>query len=156
MSAGNCTHAISFNADIWGIGVRTAVYIQNLAGFIPAISALRDGEVASYELAAIETQSTTILITAFALVISAIVQARIHKLTIFDGNIILSLSWMNNTNTFIYFLLYVLQRAQAGPQNISSWWMDVKDWFAARITFADDESEESLGELYNVVSYVQR
>ncbi|KAJ7029881.1 hypothetical protein C8F04DRAFT_907603, partial [Mycena alexandri] len=100
--------------DISGIGVRTAIYIQNLLGFIPAISALWDGEVASYELEAIETESTTILITAFALLIATIVQGRIARLTMFHGNIILGLSWMNNTNMFIYFLLYIQRRSQLG------------------------------------------
>jgi hypothetical protein len=61
------------NPDIAGIGVRAAIYLQNLLGFIPAISALWDGEVAPYELEAVETQSTTILITAFGIVISAMV-----------------------------------------------------------------------------------
>ncbi|KAJ7756622.1 hypothetical protein B0H16DRAFT_1253440, partial [Mycena metata] len=101
--------------DIPGIGVRTATYIQNLLGFIPAISALWDGEVASYELEAIETESMTILITAFALLIATIVQARISRLTMFHANIILGLSWMNNTNMFIYLLLYIQKRSQLGP-----------------------------------------
>ncbi|KAJ7660988.1 hypothetical protein B0H17DRAFT_912486, partial [Mycena rosella] len=90
--------------DISGIGVRVAIYAQNLLSFIPAVWALWDGNVSDYELESVETQSTTILITAFAILISAIVEARTVGLSNFHASIVLSLSWMNNTNTFIYFL----------------------------------------------------
>ncbi|KAJ6505762.1 hypothetical protein C8R47DRAFT_931405, partial [Mycena vitilis] len=118
--------------DISGIGVRAAIYAQNLLSFIPAISALWDGEVAPYELEAVKDQSTTILITAFGILISAIVQATTLGLSNFHASIILSLSWMNNTNTFIYFLLYVQHRSQLGPQQIRtdvvSWIRHIKKW----------------------------
>jgi hypothetical protein len=97
-----CT--IPADPDISGIGVRVAIYAQNLLSFVPAIWALWDGDVSDYELESIETQSTTILITAFAILISAMVQARTAGLTNFHATIVLDLSWMNNTNTFIYFL----------------------------------------------------
>ncbi|KAJ7479306.1 hypothetical protein FB451DRAFT_1005252, partial [Mycena latifolia] len=106
--------------DISGIGVRLAIYIQNMLSFIPAVSALWDGHVTSYELESVETQTTTILITAFAILISAMVQAQTTALANFHASIILSLSWMNNTNTFIYFLLYVQYKSQAGPQHVKS------------------------------------
>ncbi|KAJ7922497.1 hypothetical protein B0H13DRAFT_1517395, partial [Mycena leptocephala] len=106
--------------DISGIGVRAAIYIQNLLSFVPAISALWDGEVASYELESVETQTTTILITAFGILISAMVQARTIGLASFHASIILNLSWMDNTNTFIYFLLYVQYKSQVGPQHTKS------------------------------------
>ncbi|KAJ7048546.1 hypothetical protein C8F01DRAFT_955564, partial [Mycena amicta] len=110
--------------DISGIGVRAAIYIQNILSFIPAISALWDGEVAQYELEAVETQATTILITAFAILISAMVQAQAPRsllpVSAFYANIVLNLCWMNNTNTFIYLLLYIQQRSQLGPRQIWS------------------------------------
>ncbi|KAJ6559742.1 hypothetical protein B0H19DRAFT_945256, partial [Mycena capillaripes] len=112
--------------EISGIGVRAAIYAQNLLSFIPAISALSDGEVAPYELEAVKDQSTTILITAFGILISAMVQAQTLGLPNFHANIILNLSWMNNTNTFIYFLLYVQHKSQLGPQQIKS---DLTSWF---------------------------
>jgi hypothetical protein len=41
------------------------------------------------------------------------------------ATIVLSLSWMNNTNTFIYFLLYIQHKSQLGEEQIkptvSSW-----------------------------------
>ncbi|KAJ7164314.1 hypothetical protein C8R46DRAFT_860923, partial [Mycena filopes] len=102
------------NPDVSGIGVRTAIYIQNLLGFIPAISALWDGEVTSYELDAIETESTTIFITAFAILLTTMLEAHGSKFTAFHASVVLSLSWMNNINTFIYLLLYVQKRSQLG------------------------------------------
>jgi len=98
--------AIPSNPDIVGIGVRTAIYAQNLFSFVPAIWAIWDKKVDIYELEAVETQSTTILITAFAIIISAVIQALSSGLTNFHAIIILNLSWMNNTNTFIWFLLF--------------------------------------------------
>ncbi|KAF5360823.1 hypothetical protein D9756_004570 [Leucocoprinus leucothites] len=94
------------NPDTSGIGVRTAIYAQNLLSFIPAIFALQDGKVTPLELEALETQSTTILITAFAILLSVIVQVLQRGLTNYHAAIILNLSWMNNTNLFIYFILY--------------------------------------------------
>ncbi|KAJ6545349.1 hypothetical protein B0H19DRAFT_1167477, partial [Mycena capillaripes] len=47
--------------DISGIGVRVAIYAQNLLSFVPVIGVLRDREVSLYELETVETQSTTIL-----------------------------------------------------------------------------------------------
>ncbi|KAJ7346108.1 hypothetical protein DFH08DRAFT_870547 [Mycena albidolilacea] len=112
--------------EISGLGVRVAIYAQNLLSFIPAISALSDGEVAPYELDAVKDQSTTILITAFGILISAMVQAQTIGLPNFHANIVLNLSWMNNTNAFIYFLLYVQHKSQLGPQRIKA---GLTSWF---------------------------
>ncbi|KAF5363917.1 hypothetical protein D9756_000007 [Leucocoprinus leucothites] len=94
------------NPDISGIGVRTAIYAQNILSFVPAFFALKDRKVTPLELEALETQSTNILITAFAILLSVIIQALQHGLTNYHAAIILNLSWMNNTNLFIYLLLY--------------------------------------------------
>ncbi|KAJ7839232.1 hypothetical protein B0H14DRAFT_2203572, partial [Mycena olivaceomarginata] len=93
------------------------IYSQNLLSFIPVVWALWDGEVSEYELESIETQSTTILITTFAILISAMVQAT-RRLSSFHASIVPNLSWMNNTNTFIYFLLYVQHKTQPRPSHI--------------------------------------
>ncbi|KAJ7200911.1 hypothetical protein B0H12DRAFT_1036608, partial [Mycena haematopus] len=136
---------ITSNPDISGIGVRAAIYIQSLLGFVPAISALWDGEVAQYELEAVETQSSTILITAFAILISAMVQAKALRVELpvstFYANIVLNLSWMTNTNTFIYFLLYIQQRSQLGPRQIRSdlfsAWKHLKSYFSGGVSSAE-------------------
>ncbi|KAJ7208792.1 hypothetical protein C8J57DRAFT_1018674, partial [Mycena rebaudengoi] len=108
--------------DISGIGVRAAIYIQNLLSFFPAIGFLWDREVSPFELEAVESQSTTILITAFAILTSAMVDARTIGLSTLHANIILGLSWMNNTNTFIYFLLYVQHKSQDGRGQVHRSW----------------------------------
>ncbi|KAF5311676.1 hypothetical protein D9611_009544 [Ephemerocybe angulata] len=100
------------NPDISGVGVRSAIYSQNLLCFIPAFWALVDGRVTRDELDAAETQTTTNLVLAFAILVSSIVQAQTLGLTSYHANIVLSMSWMNNTNTFIYFLLYVQHKSQ--------------------------------------------
>ncbi|KAG6876025.1 hypothetical protein C0993_006186, partial [Termitomyces sp. T159_Od127] len=107
------------NPDISGIGVRTAIYAQNLLSFIPALLALRDGKVTHTELESLETQSMTILITAFAILVSTIIQALTpNGITNFHGTIILNLSWMNNTNLSIYLLLYVQHRANLSMEEL--------------------------------------
>ncbi|KAF9525296.1 hypothetical protein CPB83DRAFT_558160, partial [Crepidotus variabilis] len=121
--AGRCILA---NPDISGIGVRTAIYAQNLLSFGPAIWALWDGKVSVGELDSVETQSMTILITAFAILVSAIVQALTLGLSNFHVSIILDLSWMNNTSTFIYFLLYIRHKTQARDESQETEPMDLK------------------------------
>ncbi|KAH8823778.1 hypothetical protein DL96DRAFT_1532133, partial [Flagelloscypha sp. PMI_526] len=93
--------------DIIGIGVRISTYAQNILSFVPALWALWDCKVERFELESVEKQSTTILITAFAILLSAVVQGVTLGLTNFHATIILNLSWMNNTNTFIWFILLV-------------------------------------------------
>ncbi|KAH8101576.1 hypothetical protein BXZ70DRAFT_867168, partial [Cristinia sonorae] len=119
--------------NISGIGVRAAIYIQNLMCFIPAIWALWDGEVSPYELESAETQSTTNLIIAFAILISTIVRATSSDLSNYHATIVLDLSWMDNTNAFIYFLLYVQHKSQPGPERIepkwSAWYQHVREKF---------------------------
>jgi hypothetical protein len=116
---------IPADPDISGIGVRVAIYVQNLLSFIPVIGVLRDKEVSVNELESVESQSTTILITAFAILTSAMVETQTTGLSVFHANIILNLSWMNNTNTFIYFLLYIHYRSQRGPTHIK---LDGNSW----------------------------
>ncbi|KAF5345584.1 hypothetical protein D9756_011055 [Leucocoprinus leucothites] len=70
-------------------------------------SGIGDGKVTLVELEALETQSTTILITVFAILLLVIIQALQCGLMNYHAAIILDLSWMNNTNLFIYFFLYV-------------------------------------------------
>jgi hypothetical protein len=129
---------IPANPDISGYGIRVAIYIQNLLSFIPAFYALLDGKISEKELEVVEKQSTTILITAFAVLISAMVQAATFGLYSFHTSIILSLSWMNNTNTFIYFLLYIHHKidSELGDKRVvprwSAWFYHVLNPFGMR------------------------
>ncbi|KAF6762401.1 hypothetical protein DFP72DRAFT_557633 [Ephemerocybe angulata] len=111
MLAGSCI--IPGNPDIAGVGVRIAIYVQNLLCFFPAFWALVDGKVTETELESAETQATTNLVLAFAILISSMVQATTLGLTSYHASIVLNMSWMNNTNAFIYFLLYVQHKSQA-------------------------------------------
>jgi hypothetical protein len=117
---------IPADPDVSGIGVRIAIYVQNLLSFVPAVWALlNDGHVSEAELESVETQSMTILITAFAILVTAMVEAQRSGLSNYHASVVLSLSWMNNTNTFIYFILYVHHKThhrvdQVKPQ-FSAW-----------------------------------
>ncbi|KAJ7756706.1 hypothetical protein B0H16DRAFT_689047 [Mycena metata] len=97
------------NTDISGIGVRTATYAQNILSFVPAFLALLDKKISNEELDSLEGQSTTILLSAFALLIAAFIEAknRTNGLDNYHTTIVLNLSWMNNTNTFIYILFHL-------------------------------------------------
>jgi hypothetical protein len=117
------------NPDITGIGIRLAIYFQNILSFGPAFYSLfNDRKVDLKELRTVEKQSTTILITAFAILISLVVQALRFNLSAFHTTLVLSLSWMNNTNTFIYFLLYIHHKSYPaeGEKPISPQW---SEWY---------------------------
>ncbi|KAJ7048930.1 hypothetical protein C8F01DRAFT_1037455, partial [Mycena amicta] len=118
----NCT-----NTDISGIGVRSATYAQNIISFIPAIVVLaNDGKISNNERAFIEEQSTNILLTAFGLLISAFIHASTAQgLDNYHLALVLNLSWMNNTNLFIYSLLRLHRRLWQAPAGLPepwSWW----------------------------------
>ncbi|KAH6914527.1 hypothetical protein BKA70DRAFT_1093934 [Coprinopsis sp. MPI-PUGE-AT-0042] len=117
------------NPDIAGIGVRVAIYLQNLLCFVPALWALWDGEVTQDELDSAETQTTTNLVLAFAILISSIVQALTLGLSNYHANIVLSMSWMNNTNAFIYFLLYIHHKRHLVKPDWVSWHAHVRGKF---------------------------
>ncbi|KAG6895243.1 hypothetical protein C0992_002399 [Termitomyces sp. T32_za158] len=112
------TICFAADPDISGTGVRIAIYAQNLLSFVPALLALRDGKITRTELESLQTQSRTILITAFAILVSTIIKALQNDITNFDGTIILNLSWMNNTNLFIYLLLYVQHRVNLSTEEL--------------------------------------
>ncbi|TEB19948.1 hypothetical protein FA13DRAFT_297852 [Coprinellus micaceus] len=121
MSSVGCL--IKSNADIAGVGVRIAVYVQNILCFSPALWAIADGTITKYELDSMENMSLTNLVVAFGILISCFVQTPTLGLTNFHASIVLSMSWMNNTNVFIYFLLYAARlRNRDG-----SWVMHLKD-----------------------------
>ncbi|KAJ7720529.1 hypothetical protein B0H16DRAFT_384145 [Mycena metata] len=101
---------ITANPDITGIGVRIAIYAQNLLCFVPIGLHLWDGIISDEELKGIKDQSIGMLAIAFAILISIIIQAKTavqgQPITGFHAAVILDLSWMNNTSTWIWFLLY--------------------------------------------------
>ncbi|KAJ6489854.1 hypothetical protein C8R45DRAFT_199254 [Mycena sanguinolenta] len=127
----NASHCIPANPDITGIGVRTAIYAQNLLCFAPVLAHLADGKISTDELKGIQDQSIGMLAVAFAILISTVVEAKAKGgplITNFHAAIILDLSWMNNTSTFIWFLLYAHHRSKVDPPSekpaISATWRD--------------------------------
>jgi len=121
---------IPANPDISGIGVRTAIYAQNLLFFAPIVAHLWDGMVSADEMKGVKDQCIGVLSIAFAILISTIVQAKATTstslITKFHAAIILDLSWMNNTSTFSWFLLYAHHRSKASSKNevIPATWSD--------------------------------
>src|ERR1700761_583583 len=104
---GKCIPA---NPDISGIGVRAAIYAQNLLCFAPVAAHLWDGNISDEEMSGVKDQSIGMLAIAFAILISTIIGATNipsgQAVTSFHAAVILDLSWMNNTSTWIWFLLY--------------------------------------------------
>jgi len=115
---------IPANPDISGIGVRTSIYAQNLLCFLPVIFYLWDGEISVDELAGIQDQSTGMLAIAFAVLITTASLAAGHRPTVsnYHAAIILDLSWMNNTSTWIWFILYVHERSRATYNHVAATW----------------------------------
>ena len=110
------THcSIPGNPDVAGIGVRIAVYWQCLLCFIVPFWSVWDGVVTPSELRSAKIHATTNLTLAFTILLSAFVQALTGGITNYHTVIILSLSWMNNTNGSIYLLLYIRYRCQDSP-----------------------------------------
>ncbi|KIK56872.1 hypothetical protein GYMLUDRAFT_173700, partial [Collybiopsis luxurians FD-317 M1] len=111
----NCIQA---NPDISGIGIRIAIYIQNLLCFLPVLIYLQDGHIMGKEIKGLKNQSISMLIIAFSILICTIFEATAK--TIITGQtidrfhmaIILNLSWINNTSTWTWFLLYIHSRTK--------------------------------------------
>ena len=115
---------IPANPDISGIGVRTAIYAQNLLCFLPVILYLWDGEISADELAGIQDQSTGMLAIAFAILITTVSLAAGPKPTVsnYHAAILLHLSWMNNTSTWIWFILFIYERSTAKYKPVGASW----------------------------------
>lgn len=107
--SGNDGGCIMANPDIAGIGVRVAIYAQNFIAPALAVLAFRDKKVDWKELSLVEAQSMSILLTACALLLSAVVQVATLGMSTYHALIVLNLAWMNNTNTFVYAILYRYQ-----------------------------------------------
>ncbi|KAJ7878371.1 hypothetical protein B0H14DRAFT_2567330 [Mycena olivaceomarginata] len=71
---GDCT--IPSNPDVSGIGVRAAIYAQNLTCFLPVIVHLWDGKISRDELKGIKDQSIGMLAVAFAILLTTIILAK--------------------------------------------------------------------------------
>ncbi|KIJ28964.1 hypothetical protein M422DRAFT_189086, partial [Sphaerobolus stellatus SS14] len=135
MSVGQCT--VPPNPDVSGIGVRIAIYAQNLLCFLPVIVHLWDRKISRDELKGIKDQSIGMLAVAFSILITTIILAKgaggtqdtggTRGITNYHTAIVLDLSWMNNTSTWIWFILYVHHRSKDDHPVPATWgaWYDV-------------------------------
>ncbi|KAJ7934048.1 hypothetical protein B0H13DRAFT_2497630, partial [Mycena leptocephala] len=94
-----------------GVGVGVAIYAQNLTCFLPIIVHLWDRKISRDELKGIKDQSIGMLAVAFAILLTTIILAKgaggDQTITNYDAAVILDLSWMNNTSTWIWFIFFV-------------------------------------------------
>ncbi|KAJ3530347.1 hypothetical protein NMY22_g8614 [Coprinellus aureogranulatus] len=138
---------IPSNPDVSGVGVRTSIYSQNVLCFIPALYALYDGKVDDEELESAEIHTTTNLVLAFAILFTCIFQALARELSNYHSSIVLTLSWMNNTNAFVYFILYVQSKSQGRggiEPKLSKWKAHLEGRVRTILCLADgDESEDT-------------
>ncbi|KAJ7884224.1 hypothetical protein B0H13DRAFT_1628790, partial [Mycena leptocephala] len=124
------TECIPPNPDISGIGVCIAIYAQNFLCFLPVVIHLWDGTISTDELDGIKDQSIGMLAIAFAILISTIVQAKSGgnnpTITNYHAAIVLDLSWINNTSTWIWFILFVHNRTKNNTKPVpATWW----EWY---------------------------
>ncbi|KIK59517.1 hypothetical protein GYMLUDRAFT_60081 [Collybiopsis luxurians FD-317 M1] len=105
MSEPSCASFLLSNPEITGIGVRAAVYFQNLWSLWSAFTVItRSQKVGRDTLAAVEIQALPVITTGYAMLISTIIQNHTIGLSTFDGLIILNLSWINSTGACIWYL----------------------------------------------------
>ncbi|KAH6906302.1 ankyrin repeat-containing domain protein [Coprinopsis sp. MPI-PUGE-AT-0042] len=133
--------------EIAGIGVRSAICIQNTFCFIPALLALRDGKVTQRELDFTDTLTSTNLILAFAVLVCTIIQAYTYAILNYHAYIALMISWMNNTNASVYLVLYIHHKAGL-PEgkgrvdaNMKAWVLHLKK--IAKFILSDSGNTES-------------
>jgi hypothetical protein len=121
MDSAGCIPA---NPDISGIGVRTAIYTQNLLCFLPVIIYLKDGKVTVDELAGLKDQSIGMLAIAFAILLTTVTLAvgSHPSVSNYHAYIVLNLSWMNNTSTWIWFILHVYAQSTARYKPVDATW----------------------------------
>jgi len=99
----NCTGTIDPNADVAGIGVRTAIYAQAVLTLVQPLLASLDGHISDDELTDLHILYLGILLPGCALLFSAIIQTKTFGLTVYHAIIVLYLSWINNTSALIFF-----------------------------------------------------
>jgi hypothetical protein len=126
----DCT--IPSNPDVSGIGVRAAIYAQNLACFLPVIANLWDGNVSKDELKGIKDQSIGMLALAFTILLTTIILAKgiggDQTITRYHAFVVLDLSWLNNTSTWIWFIMYVHYQSKRDDRPpIKANWSDWRD-----------------------------
>ena len=104
MSSPSLTPCIQPNPDISGIGVRASIYAQAFLSLGSLLIFVIDGEITFEEGLAINDIVMTNELTASALLLSAIIQARTYGLSTYHANIVLILSWISFVPTLFIVL----------------------------------------------------
>ncbi|KAH8801213.1 hypothetical protein DL96DRAFT_1538483, partial [Flagelloscypha sp. PMI_526] len=134
----DCT--IPFDPDVSGVGVRAAIYAQAALNFIAAVMALRDGNVSPSELDATDKLSTPVFITAYAVLLTTVIQIGQRRITAFHGAIVLSLSFINNTTTLFWCVLQLYQIQQEHMKDGKpAGWKDIYKAFLGRLDESDSD-----------------
>ena len=120
------------NPDISGIGVRTAIYAQNLLCFLPVVAYLWDKKISPDELAGVRDQSVGMLAVAFSILITTVILAKGPgsegpTISSYHAAIVLDLSWMNNTSTWIWFILFVHHKSKIEYKPADATWSTWRD-----------------------------
>lgn len=112
MSSPSLTPCIQPNPDISGIGVRASFYAQAFLSLVSLLIFVIDGEITFEEGLAINDIFMTNELTASALLVSAVIQARTYGLSTYHANIVLILSWISYVPTlFIGSIINALGNA---------------------------------------------
>ncbi|KAJ6528694.1 hypothetical protein DFH09DRAFT_1045523 [Mycena vulgaris] len=141
------------NPDVSGIGVRAAIYAQNLTCFLPVIVHLWDRKISKDELKGIKDQSIGMLAVAFAILLSTIILAKgaggDQTITSYHAAVVLDLSWTNNTSTWIWFILYAHHRSKRDDRRTRAKWSEWRDALlepVQKLLGRHDEAGASTGE----------
>jgi NO-binding membrane sensor protein with MHYT domain len=95
MHTTSLTPCIQPNPDISGIGVRASIYAQAFLSLVSLLIFVIDGDITFEEGLSINDIVITNELTASALLLSAIIQARTYGLSTYHANIVLILSWIS-------------------------------------------------------------
>jgi hypothetical protein len=102
------------NPDIAGVGVRISIYVQSAVSLVQAIWYTCDGELDPNEQRTLQFTLFSLAITAFALTLSAIIQAHTSGLSVYHALIVLNLSWMLMTSALIVSIFAILHTIKSG------------------------------------------
>jgi len=93
------------NPDIAGIGIRVSVYAQSFLCLIQLFLSVTDAKITDNERRQLNKIYASLLLTAFALLISAFIQICSIGLSVYHALIILNLSWINDFGALVWSLV---------------------------------------------------
>jgi hypothetical protein len=95
---------------------------------LPVIVHLWDGKISRDELKGIKDQSIGMLAVAFAILFTTIILAKgaggDQTITRYHAAVVLDLSWMNNTSTWIWFILYAHHQSKRDDHPTGANWSE--------------------------------